>query len=211
MCPNITSEDCLYLNIWSPLSANETSPVPVMVYIHGGNFNHMFAAASVFNGENLASKGNVVVVNLDYRIGALGFLLTPATRRVPESSGNYGILDQRFALKWVQENIKNFGGDPEKVTLFGESAGAQSVVVHLMTEESSKLFSRAIVQSAPISLPFKTEQEMLFLSDLISDKLGCRAGDMDCLLSKTADEVASAQFEIRNDPTSIKILEFFEP
>ena len=92
-----------------------------------------------------------------------------------------------------------------QITLFGESAGAQSVVVHLMTEESSQYFEAAIVQSAPISLPFKTEQEMLFLSDLITTQLGCPLGNMDCLLSKTADEVASAQFAVRNDPTSPKI------
>lgn len=144
-----------------------------MVYIHGGNFVHMSADSELFDAEELAYKGQVIVVTLDYRLGALGFLLTQDRR----ATSNYGILDQRQALKWVRENIKAFGGNPEMVTLFGQSAGAQSTVVHLMTKESGQYFQRAIIESAPLSIPFKTEEEMIFISNMLFDQLNCSPKD----------------------------------
>lgn len=207
VCPKQTAEDCLYLYIWTPLSANATTSFPVMVYIHGGNFVHMSADSELFDAEELAYKGQVIVVTLDYRLGALGFLLTQDRR----ATSNYGILDQRQALKWVRENIKAFGGNPEMVTLFGQSAGAQSTVVHLMTKESGQYFQRAIIESAPLSIPFKTEEEMIFISNMLFDQLNCSPKDLDCLNKFSADDIAEAQLKIRQYPSSIKLLEFFEP
>ncbi|CAC5409182.1 unnamed protein product [Mytilus coruscus] len=251
VCPDKTSEDCLYLNIWTPLSANSSTAFPVMVYLHGGNFVHMSVSSMLFNGQYFVKLGQVILVTLDYRLGkyeftlitlpckqgnqniqvtsdytqgnhiilvtpdciqgALGFLLTKDTPTQKGATGNYGILDQQFALKWVAENIKNFGGDPNKVTLFGQSAGAQSTIIHLMNVESSMYFQNAIIESAPISIPFKDRAEELFLGEMITLELGCQPNDIACLRSKTADEVALAQKTVRGYPSSIKLLEFFEP
>ncbi|XP_062600545.1 cAMP-regulated D2 protein-like [Saccostrea cucullata] len=207
VCPVQTAEDCLYLYIWTPLSANATTSFPVMVYIHGGNFVHMSADSLLFNAEELAYRGQVIVVTMDYRLGALGFLLTQDRR----ASSNYAILDQRQAMKWVKDNIRAFGGNPNMVTLFGQSAGAQSTVAHLLTKESSQYFQRAIVESAPLSIPFKTEEEMIFISNMLFDQLKCSPKDLDCLNKYSADEIAEAQLQIRKYPSSLKLLEFFEP
>ena len=140
------NEDCLYLNIWTP-SADEKER-PVMFWVHGGAFLIGGSIRDRFNGARLASYGDVVVVNFNYRLGALGFL------DLPNVTPNIGILDQIAALKWVQENIKSFGGDPNNVTIFGESAGGESVVILLSIPESRDLINKAIVQSGvanPIS------------------------------------------------------------
>jgi para-nitrobenzyl esterase len=142
-----TAEDCLYLNVWSPArSASER--LPVMVWIHGGSFETGSGSMAVYGGAALAAKG-VVVVTLNYRLGPLGFLAHPAlTAESPEhSSGNYGLLDQIAALQWVKRNIAAFGGDPERVTVFGESAGAISILDLLVSPLAEGLFERAIAQS----------------------------------------------------------------
>ncbi|KAK3086085.1 hypothetical protein FSP39_013279 [Pinctada imbricata] len=211
VCPDKVAEDCLFLYIWTPLNANSSSNIPVMVYIHGGNFVHMSAGSLLFDGENLANKGQVIIINVEYRLGALGFLLTKDTQKGKGATGNYAILDQQQALRWIYENIKGFGGDPEQITLFGQSAGAQSTVVHLMNKESSKYFKRAIIESAPVSIPFKDKTEMLFIGNLLADQLNCPEGDLTCLTSKTAEEIAEAQHITRPIPSSLKLLEFFEP
>ena len=145
------SEDCLYLNVWSPAVA-PGDRLPVMVWIHGGSFVSGSGSMGLYNGENLARRGEVVVVTINYRLGPLGFLAHPAlSAESPERvSGNYGLLDQVAALEWVQRNIASVGGDPERVTVFGESAGAMSIL-HLMVMPRAKgLFQRAIVQSAAL-------------------------------------------------------------
>jgi para-nitrobenzyl esterase len=148
------SEDCLFLNVWTPRAAVDRawdSRLPVMVFLHGGYF--VFGAGSEpgFDGSYLAASGNVVVVTLNYRLGALGFLTVPELGL----TGNYGILDQRMALRWVAENIAAFGGDPRKVTLFGESAGAMSVGLHLFSIPADRrLFQAAILESNPLALPY---------------------------------------------------------
>ena len=121
------SEDCLQLNIWTPKSPM-TSPVPVMVWVHGGGNTAGSGMEALFNGEVLASHG-VVVVNVNYRLGVFGFFAHPGlTKESPHhASGNYGLADQIMALHWVQDNIAKFGGDPANVTIFGESAGAGDV------------------------------------------------------------------------------------
>lgn len=148
---SIMSEDCLYLNIWTPsLRSNKKLKRPVMVWIHGGAFQYGGISVDENEGSALALLGDVVVVTLNYRISAFGFLNANNPQNGPN---NVGILDQRLAMQWVQANIKQFGGDPQQVTLFGESAGGHSVGLHMISPGSQHLFKRAILQSGvPISL-----------------------------------------------------------
>jgi para-nitrobenzyl esterase len=146
------SEDCLYLNVWSPTQAARQQ-LPVFVYIYGGGFTEGSIAVPLYDGAQLARKG-MVVVTLNYRVGVLGFLAHPElTSESPHhSSGNYGLLDQVAGLKWVQENIAAFGGDPRRVTLAGQSAGAMSVYLLTTSPLAKNLFAAAIVQSGPGAL-----------------------------------------------------------
>ena len=139
-----TSEDCLTLNVWTPPPSGE--PRPVMVWIHGGGFIN--GSGDIYNARRLASRGDVVVVTINYRLGALGFLAHPALGPAGDV-GNYGLADQQAALRWVHDNIAGFGGDPDKVTIAGESAGGMSVCDHLVAPGSEGLFSAAIIQSGP--------------------------------------------------------------
>jgi para-nitrobenzyl esterase len=138
------SEDCLTLNVWRP--ANATEPLPVMVWIHGGAMVH--GSSAIYPANALAAQG-VVVVSMNYRLGRLGYFAHPAlAAEAPnEVHGNYGYMDQRAALEWVQRNIADFGGDPKQVTIFGESAGGGSVLAHVVSPMSRGLFQRAILQS----------------------------------------------------------------
>jgi para-nitrobenzyl esterase len=143
------SEDCLYLNVWTPAqSANEK--LPVMVFFFGGGFKAVAINMPTYNGTTLAQKG-VIVVTPNYRLGALGFLAHPQldNESPHNASGNYGLMDQQAALAWVQKNIGAFGGDPSRVTIFGQSAGAESVLVHLASPTSKGLYQQAIVESGP--------------------------------------------------------------
>lgn len=141
------SEDCLYLNVWAKRDRSN-SKRPVMVWIHGGGFTQGSGHRAGYDGTELAKRG-VVLVTINYRLGALGFMAHPAlSAESPQgSSGNYAILDQIAALKWVRENISNFGGDPDNVTIFGESAGGTSVYLLTATPLSKGLFHKAILQS----------------------------------------------------------------
>ncbi len=141
------SEDCLYLNVWTPAKTPDEK-LSVMVWIHGGAFNFGSAAQPEYNGKNLAQKG-VVVVTVNYRLGPLGFLVHPMLSKesAHNTSGNYGLLDQIAALKWVQTNIAAFGGNPDRVTIFGQSAGSRSVSLQMISPMSAGLFHRAIAQS----------------------------------------------------------------
>ena len=153
------SEDCLTLNVFTP--ATEAKPRAVMVWLHGGAFQTGTAAGPVYDGSALARDGDVVVVTLNYRVGALGFLAVGASE-----SANLGLQDQVAALRWVRDEIARFGGDPERVTVFGESAGAGSVVALLAMPSARGLFGRAIIQSAApegiLSLDEATERASVF-------------------------------------------------
>ncbi|MEK6406087.1 MAG: carboxylesterase family protein [Acidobacteriota bacterium] len=144
--PQKQSEDCLYLNVWT--AAKPSDKRPVMVWIHGGALTRGSGANRVYDGTALAKKG-VVLVTINYRVGPLGYLAHPElTAESPQhSSGNYGVLDQIAALKWVQKNIAAFGGDPNRVTIFGESAGSWSVNVLVASPLARGLFHRAIGES----------------------------------------------------------------
>ncbi len=141
------SENCLYLNVWTPAHSADDD-LPVMVWIYGGGFTQGTTASPVYDGVNLAKKG-VVLVSVAYRVGALGFLAHPAlSAESPNKvSGNYGLLDQIAGLKWVKKNIHAFGGNPEKVTIFGESAGGVSVSILCASPLAKNLFSGAICES----------------------------------------------------------------
>jgi para-nitrobenzyl esterase len=147
MTQNDMSEDCLYLNVWTPISSS-IGKFPVYLFIHGGGNTEGSGEISVYDGHNLATHG-VVVVNLNYRLGFLGFLAHPElTAESPHhASGNYGILDQIAALRWIQENIAQFGGDPSRVTISGQSGG--SADVHLLSASplAKGLFTGAIAES----------------------------------------------------------------
>ncbi len=143
------SEDCLTLNVWTPLARPEGDGLPVMVWIHGGAHRLGSGTAALYSGSEIA-KQDVVVVTINYRLGLLGYFAHPAVTAVAatdEPLGNYGIMDQLAALEWVQENISAFGGDPDNVTVFGESAGAADTLYLLASPHAEGLFAKAIVQS----------------------------------------------------------------
>jgi para-nitrobenzyl esterase len=142
--PAPLSEDCLTLNVWTPASATAGSRLPVMVWIHGGGFRSGSGSDPVTRGEAFARR-DVVLVTLNYRLGALGFFAHPALG--DDQRGNYGILDMVAALRWVQRNIEAFGGDPGRVTIFGESAGGMAVHLLMVSPPAEGLFHGAIAQS----------------------------------------------------------------
>jgi para-nitrobenzyl esterase len=150
------SEDCLYLNVWTP-AKSPTDKVPVLVWIYGGGFNFGGTAEPTYNGEKLAKKG-VVLVSIAYRVGQLGFLAHPelSAENPNHVSGNYGLLDMIAGLKWIKENIAAFGGDPNKVTIFGESAGGIAVSMLCASPLAKGLFHGAISQSGGSFGPART-------------------------------------------------------
>ena len=153
------SEDCLYLNVYVPgtASTGTSTTLPVLFWIHGGGF--ILGSGSATDGAALAQKANAIVVTVNYRLNALGFLAHPALAAEDPNgaTGDYGIMDQAAAMSWVQKNIAAFGGDPASVTIFGDSAGGHSVYVHLASPGSAGLFARAVPQSGG----FSRQQESL--------------------------------------------------
>lgn len=148
--PASDQEDCLFLNVTTPRTPS-ARPRPVMLYLHGGD--HTDGAGAMYGAERLAALGDVVVVTVNYRLAALGYLAHPDLEAARGESGNYGFLDQQAALRWVQRNARAFGGDPDRVTLFGQSAGGHSTCAHLASPSSAGLFQRVILQSAPCTGP----------------------------------------------------------
>ena len=143
-----SSEDCLFLNVWAPAEIEKESKLPVMVWIHGGAFVFGSGAMNDFSGASFTEKG-VILVSINYRLGRLGFFAFPAlSKENPnESKGNYAYMDQIAALKWVKQNIAAFGGDPNNVTIFGESAGGVSVHSLITIPAAKGLFQKAIIES----------------------------------------------------------------
>ncbi|HEX3396558.1 MAG TPA: carboxylesterase family protein [Steroidobacteraceae bacterium] len=140
------AEDCLYLNVYEPVGARRGAKLPVMVWIHGGAF--LYGSGSAYDGSQFARQG-VIVVTVNYRLGRAGWFAHPAlTAENPKGLlGNYGLMDQVAALNWVQDNIKEFGGDPKNVTIFGESAGAISVNYLMLAPQAKRLFTKALSES----------------------------------------------------------------
>lgn len=166
--PGHFSEDCLYLNVWSP--AERSAPLPVMVWLHGGGFTIGAGGLPPYDGKALARRG-AVVVTLNYRLGHLGFFAHPALEGEDgERLYNFGLLDQIAALRWVQQNIAAFGGDSDNVTLFGESAGARSVLSLLASPKAKGLFHKAIIQSG-YTLPDTPREAALLRGEQIAEHL----------------------------------------
>ncbi|MFH1684012.1 MAG: carboxylesterase family protein [Candidatus Margulisiibacteriota bacterium] len=201
-----TNEDCLYLNVWSPAKGPDKR-LPVMVFIYGGAFTVGSAAEKDYNGANLAKNG-VVMVTFNYRVGPFGFLSHPLLSKESPygASGNYGLMDQNAALKWVNRNIAAFGGDPENVTIFGESAGSISVTMQLIMPMSKGLFNRTIAESGgPYDLAYLFPQadgsmaKALKMGESFSQAL--KANTLKEMRSKTSDEILAA-FDFSLTPIS---------
>ena len=147
------SEDCLYLNVWTPAKSPDEK-LPVVVWFFGGGFQWGYTSEMEFDGERFARRG-IVVVTVNYRLASLGFLAHPLlTAEQPDTPTNFGLLDQREGLKWTKRNIAAFGGDPDNITIAGQSAGGGSVMAHLTSPGSDGLFQKAIVHSALIRSPY---------------------------------------------------------
>jgi len=195
------SEDCLYLNIWTPAKSADDR-LPVMVWIHGGGFTRGTGAAPGYDGENLARKG-VVVVTINYRLGIFGLLVLPElTAESPHhSSGNYAFLDQIAALQWVQQNIAAFGGDPGRVTIFGQSAGSVSVNVLMASPLARGLFARAIGESGGSFGPLRSLADAEKEGLRMASKLGVTQDVLKSLRAKSAD--ALIQSSDSDEPAQI--------
>ena len=167
------SEDCLYLNVYTPVLPAQgdkfSSGRPVAVYFYGGAFKQGSASMVDYDGGNFASRNDVIVVTVNYRVGALGYMSTGNL-----TTGSYGTRDQIMALKWVNRHIAAFGGDPDQVTIFGQSAGGQSVVALLSSSAAKGLFSGAIIQSAPLDLPWYTREVYHeYIAPAVAKAVGC--------------------------------------
>jgi para-nitrobenzyl esterase len=175
-----TSEDCLYLNVYTPmLGSSDTGGLPVLVWIHGGRFT--LGAGRDYDATKLAANG-IVVVTTNHRLGALGFLAHPALASSPGGpSGNYGLMDQQAALRWVQANIRPFGGDPGNVTIAGQSSGGLSVLIHMISRGSEGLFHRAIVESGSFALTQQSLADAEADGKAFAAKAGCMDQTADCL------------------------------
>jgi len=182
------SEDCLSLNIFRPA---KSGTFPVMFWIHGGGYTQGAGSYDIYDGAHLAGTRDVVVVTINYRLGAFGFLALPelANEDKNRSTGNYGILDTIAALAWVRDNIKSFGGDPNNVTIFGESAGGVSVCVLLASKPAAGLFHHAIIESGACDLVSTLDKGFESAKDLAA-KVGCPEKDpLSCLRAKPANEI----------------------
>ncbi len=191
-------EDCLTLNIWTP--GLDDAQRPVMFWIHGGGFASGSGATPIYDGQHLARRGDVVVVTINYRLGALGFLYNQALTDGDDAhSGNYGMRDQIAALRWVRDHISQFGGDPNNVTIFGESAGGMSVGVLMGAAEAEGLFHRAIPQSGAghHALPTEIAEEVCRRYCAI---LEVSPDDAGLLRSIPAQDMLDAQNALAADP-----------
>jgi para-nitrobenzyl esterase len=184
--PGPIDEDCLYLNVSTP-TLPRNAALPVLVWIHGGGLTQ--DAARNYDGTELAADG-AVVVTINYRLGALGFLSHPSLASSRDgASGNYGLMDQQAALRWVKENIARFGGDPHKVAIAGQSAGGLSVLTHLVSRGSQGLFQRAIVQSGAFALTQLPLAAAEAFGESFATAVGCPGQTAACLRSVSVDDL----------------------
>ncbi|XP_012892854.1 PREDICTED: cocaine esterase-like, partial [Dipodomys ordii] len=181
------SEDCLYLNIYSPAHAHEGSNLPVMVWIHGGAL--VIGMASLYDGSVFTAFEDVVLVTIQYRLGVPGFFSTGDQH----ATGNWGFLDQVAALRWVQQNIAHFGGNPDRVTIFGESAGGTSVSLHVMSPMSQGLFHGAIMESGMALVPTLISSSIEAVVTMVANLSACGQVDSEalvgCLRVKSEEEM----------------------
>ena len=203
LCPQMNrqnmpagNEDCLKLNIWAP-HAGSGSGLPVIVWFHPGSFIASTGFAGPHNAARFVELTDAIVVAPNYRLGPIGFLGHRALRGEHAdypSAGNYGMLDQRLALEWVRANISAFGGDPNRITIAGQSAGGLSVSLHLVSPGSDGLFQRAIMQGGFASYRWRTREDSEAQADAFATALGCTdpAQVLACLRAKTRDQILTA-------------------
>ncbi|XP_030586606.1 carboxylesterase 5A-like isoform X2 [Archocentrus centrarchus] len=193
--PPELSEDCLYLNVYTPAEATRGAKLPVMVWIHGGGLS--MGAASQYDGAPLAVYDNILMVIIQYRLGILGFLSTGDEH----SRGNWGLLDQLAALRWVQENIEAFGGDPQTVTVAGESAGGISASILTLSPQAKGLFQRAIFQSGVATLGTYTTNHPLSQAQVVANLAGCNRSSTEeligCMRGKSQDELVTVTKQMK--------------
>lgn len=192
-------EDCLFLNVWRPAAASGP-PLPVMVWLHGGAYTFGSSSQPLYDGAALVDTGGVIVVTVNYRIGALGFLdLSSFSTRDTRFDGNLAMKDILVALRWVQDNIADFGGDPARVTLFGESAGGGLVTTLLATPTAAGLFSRAIAESSPATSVYGSARARQvaerFLREAGTDAASIRSVPVDEIVRATMAVFASVPTE----------------
>ncbi|XP_077354986.1 neuroligin-2a isoform X2 [Festucalex cinctus] len=189
------SEDCLYLNVYVPTEDDirDRRKKPVMLFIHGGSY--MEGTGNMFDASVLAAYGNVIVVTMNYRLGVLGFLSTGDQ----SAKGNYGLLDQIQALRWLNENIGHFGGDPERITIFGSGAGASCVNLLILSHHSEGLFHRAIAQSGTAISSWSVNYQPLKYTKILARKVGCTYSEtadlVDCLRRKNFRELVDQDIQ----------------
>uniref|UniRef100_UPI0037E92D00 carboxylesterase 3 n=1 Tax=Semicossyphus pulcher TaxID=241346 RepID=UPI0037E92D00 len=189
------SEDCLYLNVYTPADAAQGDKLPVIVWIHGGGLT--MGAASQYDGGPLAAYENIVMVTIQYRLGILGFLSTGDEH----AQGNWGFLDQLAALRWVQENIEAFNGDPQRVTIAGESAGGISASILTLSQQAKGLFQRAIFQSGVATLGTYTTSHPLATAKMVANLTACDRSStqelVQCMRAKSKAELVQAAKKMR--------------
>ncbi|XP_062404409.1 cocaine esterase-like [Sardina pilchardus] len=187
------SEDCLYVNVYTPAQPAKDTKLPVMVWIHGGGFS--MGSASTYDGSVLAAYQNVVVVTIQYRLGMLGFFSTGDDN----APGNLGLLDQVAALQWVQENIHSFGGDPSSVTIFGESAGGVSVSLLVLSPLSTGLFHRGIAESGTASMLGIFNPDPMITAKIVANATKCEGTKpdqiVDCVMQMSVENIVKFQQE----------------
>lgn len=204
----IGSEDCLFLNVYTPQSRSAEHVrghhrLPVMVWIHGGGLTR--AGSNLFDPSPLVKNG-VIVVTINYRLGYLGFFAHPAIDAEGHLNGNYGLMDQQFALKWVRDNIAGFGGDPDRITIFGQSGGGLSVYAHLASPLAAGLFHRAIAQSGsyvnfqdyfnfivPLTVAETTGTLLVPSGSAIAESVGCTDQTASCLRSAPTSALVATE------------------
>lgn len=195
-------EDCLYLNVFTPTTIPAQGKHPVMVWIHGGgNFN---GASDDYDASKLVKEGNTIVVTINYRLNVFGFLAHPALDNEGHLFANYGILDQQAALRWIRNNIQAFGGDPDNVTLFGESAGGQDTMANMVSPAARGLFHRAIVESGPIITPIINgwNKDLTTAEDFgrkFASAVGCPDQSAQCLRSLSTEEILKRSMDFQTD------------
>ncbi|MDX6741680.1 carboxylesterase/lipase family protein [Actinocorallia sp. A-T 12471] len=184
------TEDCLYLNVYAPEDAGE--PLPVMVWIPGGGF--FLGGGGDYDPSAIVRDGNVVLVTFNYRVNVFGFFSHPAINAEGHANGNYGLMDQTYALQWVRRNIAAFGGDPDNVTIFGESAGAASVLAQMASPAAEGLFHKAISQSCSVAavMPMATVESVAEVGVALATAAGCTDQTPENLRALTTKELLAA-------------------
>lgn len=192
------NEDCLVLNVHVPRHVDLLNPtahrLPVLLWIHGGSFSGGSGTTPKYDGRHLSNATECIVISINYRVGAYGFLVY--NKGNDHLNGNQGLKDQQMAMRWVQENIENFGGDKDRVTIFGESAGAQSVMWHMLSSVSRPLFRRAILESNAAIFPHQTPDEAMVVTNRLLTYTGCKnaTDEFKCLLE--ADQAKLDQYPV---------------